>query len=142
MQVTYQCNIACKHCGPYCAPDQKEWMTLPEMKDLIQQASELGVRNVVFTGGEPSLLGDDLPVLLHYLHDELGIPFSRIVTNGKFATSYDKAHRIFKKWRDAGLAEVNISCGEFHPGVRSGGGGGQRLSSRSGRGFHDCLAGR
>jgi hypothetical protein len=114
MQVTYQCNIACKHCGPYCAPDQKDWMTLSEMKDLIQQASELGVRNVVFTGGEPSLMGDDLVTLLRYLHGELKIPFSRIVTNGKFATSYQKAHRIFKKWRDAGLTEVNISCGEFH----------------------------
>jgi len=114
MQVTYQCNIACKHCGPYCAPDEKDWMTVPEMKDLIQQAVALGAENIVFTGGEPSLLGDDLVEILHFVHRDLKLPFSRIVTNGKFASSYDKGVRVFNQWKEAGLKEVNISCGEYH----------------------------
>jgi hypothetical protein len=114
MQVTYQCNIACKHCGPYCAPDQYDWMSLAEIADLIRQAAALGVQNVVFTGGEPSLLGDDLIGLFHLIHRDLKIPFSRIVTNGKFGSSYEKARRILGAWKTAGLVEVNISCGEFH----------------------------
>jgi hypothetical protein len=114
MQVTYQCNIECKHCGPNCGPKEKEWMTLDEMKDLIKQAGDLGAFNVVFTGGEPTLLGKDLSTLLRYIRDETPIKSTRIVTNGKWATSYMRAHRLLKEWKEAGLAEVNISCGEYH----------------------------
>jgi hypothetical protein len=114
MQVTYQCNVACRHCGPYCAPEEKDWMTVEEIRDLIAQAAELGAATVVFTGGEPSLLGDELPPLFRLIHEELRVPNSRIVTNGKFGSSYDKAKRILASWQDAGLVEVNISCGEFH----------------------------
>ena len=34
LQVTYQCNIECRHCGPYCGPTEKAWMTVDEIKDL------------------------------------------------------------------------------------------------------------
>ncbi|HZN12283.1 MAG TPA: radical SAM protein [Blastocatellia bacterium] len=114
MQVTYQCNIECKHCGPFCGPREYDWMTLGEMKDLIAQAAELGALNVVFTGGEPSLLGKDLMTLLHFIRDQTPIQSTRIVTNGKWASSYQTAHRLLKEWKEAGLQEVNISCGEYH----------------------------
>lgn len=114
MQVTYQCNIECKHCGPYCGPQERDWMTLEEMKGLIRQAGELGARNVVFTGGEPTLLGKDLITLLHFIRDETPITSTRMVTNGKWATSYARARRLADSWREAGLEELNISCGEFH----------------------------
>jgi hypothetical protein len=114
MQVTYQCNIECKHCGPYCGPREYEWMALDEMKDLIQQAGELGAFNVVFTGGEPTLMKKDLLTLLRYIKDETPILSTRIVTNGKWAASYLKAHQLLKQWKEAGLHEVNISCGEYH----------------------------
>lgn len=114
MQVTYQCNIECKHCGPYCGPKERDWMTVEEMKDLIRQAGELGARNVVFTGGEPTLLGKDLITLLHFIRDETPIASTRMVTNAKWATSYARAYRLATSWKDAGLDEINISCGEFH----------------------------
>jgi hypothetical protein len=114
MQVTYQCNIACRHCGPYCGPYEKDWMTVDEIKSLIAQASEMGAKTVVFTGGEPTLLKDDLIDILRYAHGEAGIVNSRIVTNGRFATSYERAKEMMQAWQDAGLQEINISCGEYH----------------------------
>ncbi len=114
MQVTYQCNIECKHCGPYCGPREHEWMTFDEMKDLITQAGELGAFNVVFTGGEPSLLKDKLISLLRFIKTETPIKSTRIVTNGKWATTYDRAYGILKEWQEAGLDELNVSCGEYH----------------------------
>lgn len=114
MQVTYQCNIECKHCGPYCGPKEKDWMTLDEMKDLIRQAGELGAYNVVFTGGEPTLLGKDLVALLRFIKTETPILSARIVTNAKWATTYERAHRLLTEWKTAGLDEINISCGEYH----------------------------
>lgn len=114
LQVTYQCNIECKHCGPCCGPNEKDWMTLNEMKYLVRQATEMGAANVIFTGGEPTLLGDDLIEILRFCHQETGVKSTRMVSNGKWATSYKNAHNLLKKWQDAGLVEINISCGEFH----------------------------
>ncbi len=114
MLVTYQCNIECAHCGPYCGPNEKEWMTLNEMKNLISQAAELGAYNVVFTGGEPTLLKQDLITLLRFIKEETTIQATRIVTNGKWATSYAAAYRKLKGWQEAGLDELNVSCGEYH----------------------------
>ena len=113
MQVTYQCNIACKHCGPYCGPKEKDWMTSDEIRNIVSQAAQLGTRTVVFTGGEPSLLGSELPKLIAFVHDQK-IANSRVVTNAKFASSYEKAKRVLGSWREAGLVEVNLSCGEYH----------------------------
>jgi hypothetical protein len=89
-------------------------MTLDEMKSLIRQASDLGARIVVFTGGEPSLLKDKLITLLRFIKAETRIGLTRIVTNGKWATTYQRAHETLKSWKDAGLDEINISCGEYH----------------------------
>lgn len=114
MQVTYQCNIECGHCGPFCGPHEKDWMTLEEMKDLISQASELGANNVVFTGGEPTLLGPKLPLLLRFIRDETSILTTRLVTNGKWAYTRESALEHLTLWRNAGLDELNISCGEYH----------------------------
>jgi hypothetical protein len=114
MQVTYQCNIECKHCGPYCSPREKDWMTIDEILDLIRQAGELGAFNIVFTGGEPTLLKKDFITALRYIRDETPILLTRVVTNGKWATSYMAAYKLLKEWKEAGLVELNISCGEFH----------------------------
>lgn len=114
MQVTYQCNIACRHCGPYCDPHQDEWMTVAEIRDLIRQAADLGAHSVVFTGGEPTLLKKELAPLFRYIHEEMNLPNSRIVSNAKFAISYDRAKELLGEWQEAGLKEVNFSCGEYH----------------------------
>lgn len=114
LQVTYQCNIACRHCGPYCDPHQKEWMTVDEIYDLIRQAAEMGAMSVVFTGGEPTLLKKELPRLFRFIRDEVKVANSRIVSNGRFATSYEKAKQLLGEWQEAGLKEVNFSCGEYH----------------------------
>jgi 4Fe-4S single cluster domain len=113
MQVTYQCNITCKHCGPYCSPKEADWMSGDEMRSLITQAAELEAGSVVFTGGEPSLLGKDLPPLIRFVH-ERGIKNTRVVSNAKFASTQDKATRVLGSWQEAGLCEVNFSCGEYH----------------------------
>jgi organic radical activating enzyme len=114
MMVTYQCNIECKHCGPYCGPREYDWMSIEEMKSLARQAGELGAYNVVFTGGEPTLMKDKLITLLQYIKSETLLKSTRIVTNAKWASSYKTAYEKLAQWKDAGLDEVNISCGEYH----------------------------
>lgn len=114
LQVTYQCNAECDHCGPRCGPRETDRMTLAEMRNLIGQASELGALNVVFTGGEPSLLGCDLVDAITFVVKETPIKSTRVVTNGSWAISEIAADRTLGRWREAGLTELNVSCGEFH----------------------------
>ena len=113
--VTYQCNIECKHCGLNCSPRNKEWMSIDEMKDIAIQASNMGIECIILTGGEPTLIKhEELCNYFMFIKKETSISNIRIVTNGHWAKSYEKAYSILKDWKDAGLDELNVSCGEFH----------------------------
>ena len=113
--VTYQCNAECKHCGLSCSPKNKEWMSMDEMVNLATQASDLGAECIVLTGGEPTLIKhEELYNYFKFIKKETSISNIRIVTNGHWAKSYYKAYSILKEWKDAGLDELNVSCGEFH----------------------------
>lgn len=112
--VTYQCNAMCAHCGPCCGPHEQDWMTLAEIKQLARQAAEMGARSIALTGGEPTLLGDNLLEILSFARGECKFSSIKMVSNGGWATSYDAAHQMLREWQDAGLNEIKISCGEFH----------------------------
>ena len=115
LMLTFKCNIKCRHCGLSCSPDETEWMTLDEMIYLTRQADELGCLNVVLTGGEPTLMKhEDLLTYFRFVKEQTKIKLIRIVTNGLWAKSYDKAYSLLKDWKEAGLNELNVSCGEYH----------------------------
>jgi hypothetical protein len=75
------------------------------------------VPTVGFTGGEPTLLGEALTRTFRYIRASTGIACIRLVTNAMWATSYTAARRKLEQWHEAGLDELNISCGEFHQRV-------------------------
>ena len=57
MQVTYQCNIACRHCFISCGPKETRvpMMAGAEVRAALDEAAALGAREYYFTGGEPML---------------------------------------------------------------------------------------
>ncbi len=113
--VTHQCNIECKHCGLNCSPREKDWMSMDEMKDIAVQASDLGAKSIVLSGGEPTLIKhEELCNYFRFVKKETSIVNIRIVTNGHWAKSYERAYSILRDWKNAGLDELNVSCGEFH----------------------------
>jgi AdoMet-dependent heme synthase len=59
------CNIACTHCFISCSPtnDAHEMLSLADVEPLLAEARELGVREYYFTGGEPFLNRELLPIL-------------------------------------------------------------------------------
>ncbi len=67
--VTYRCQCRCVHC---CAEALRGSGTTElkteELKSLIDQAEQMGVMQVVFSGGEP-LLRKDIVELVRYAHD-------------------------------------------------------------------------
>ena len=59
------CNIACTHCFISCSPKNHshEMMTLQEILPRLEEAQRLGVKEYYFTGGEPFMNRDMLPIL-------------------------------------------------------------------------------
>ena len=59
------CNIACTHCFISCAPanHSHEMLSLADVESRLAEARQLGVREYYFTGGEPFMNRDMLPIL-------------------------------------------------------------------------------
>jgi molybdenum cofactor biosynthesis enzyme MoaA len=59
------CNIECTHCFISCSPanHSHEMMSLADVEVRLEEARELGVREYYFTGGEPFMNRDLLPIL-------------------------------------------------------------------------------
>jgi AdoMet-dependent heme synthase len=59
------CNITCTHCFISCSPKNHahEMMSLADVLPWLDEAKRLGVKEYYFTGGEPFLNRDMLPIL-------------------------------------------------------------------------------
>jgi len=59
------CNIECTHCFISCSPrnHSHEMMSLADVQVRLDEARTLGVREYYFTGGEPFMNRDMLPIL-------------------------------------------------------------------------------
>lgn len=59
------CNIECTHCFISCSPTNRshEMMTLAEIETRLAEARALGAKEYYFTGGEPFLNREMLPIL-------------------------------------------------------------------------------
>lgn len=111
---TYRCTASCEQCCFGSNPHLKEQLTKAEIFDVIQQAKDNfhTVKQIVFSGGECLMLGDDLFDSVRFAHS-LGLK-TRIVSNGYWGHSKNKAKKIAMTLRDCGLSEINISTGRDH----------------------------
>lgn len=59
------CNIQCTHCFISCSPTNHshEMMPLATIRRYLDEAAELGVREYYFTGGEPFMNKEILPII-------------------------------------------------------------------------------
>ena len=54
--LTYQCTFECDHCFAWGSPWQDGTMTLQDIRQVLQQADQMGgVEWIYFEGGEPFL---------------------------------------------------------------------------------------
>ncbi len=59
------CNLECSHCFISCGPHNHSFakMSLRQVQDLLDESQRLGVKEYYFTGGEPFMNRDLLPIL-------------------------------------------------------------------------------
>ncbi len=102
MQITTACQCDCIHCSAVRFKNtERQPLTTGECKDFIRQTQELGVVDIIFTGGEP-LLRSDLFELIAAVDKREAI--AMIFTNGLLLTD-DNVHRL----ADAGLYSLMVS---------------------------------
>lgn len=111
--TTDQCQARCAHCLMKSSPERDEALTVDDMWRIIDYLHvNHALRLVVFTGGESTLLGDDLfEVIARCVSVGLG---TRLVTNARWAESPIDAQTMIGALREVGLDELNISTDDFH----------------------------
>lgn len=113
ISVTERCNFRCLYChnegqGSRVAPPQaphEDEMTVQEIERLVRVASEIGVRRVKYTGGEP-LVREDLEAIVAATSPYVE---TSLTTNGSMLE-----HRA-QALADAGLTRVNVSIDSLKP---------------------------
>lgn len=100
--ITYECQCNCVHCAASKLKDQiRDELSTEEIKTIIDEACNIGVLKIGFTGGEP-LLRDDITGLVRYAYEK-GFSTS-IDTNGLLVTD-----KILSELKTAGITNINIS---------------------------------
>lgn len=90
LAVTDRCNLRCQYCMPAHGidiVDRKELLSYKEMYRIVRVLSELGVRKVRLTGGEPFVRKDFIK-LLESLSFNKNIEEINITTNGALISKY------------------------------------------------------
>lgn len=113
LMLSRRCNIECRHCGIESSPRVRDRMARSDAEQFIVEAAALNdFAKVTFTGGEPTLLRQDLRYLIA-LCKSLSLS-TRIVTNGTWAIRKDRGLAFLESLRGAGLTELNFSADKFH----------------------------
>jgi len=106
---TNMCNLTCKHCYYNYSKQDKKSFKKNEIDKIVDNLHDLGVESVVLSGGEPSLLPDDLEYVCTKLNEKC--LFFTINTN-----AYKDINTIIKIFKNNSYAEkVQISLdGDEH----------------------------
>jgi len=99
--VTYACNLRCKHCYATAGKPLPDELTTEEALETIDKLDRMGVTIIAFSGGEP-LVREDIFELTRYAADK-GI-YVAIATNGTLITE-----KMARKMRESGISYVQIS---------------------------------
>ena len=110
LSVTPRCPCRCVHCSAdrFVTPERRE-LTLEELKSVVDQALDLGVCTMIFTGGEP-MSRADLPDLI--AHVDKNRAHTMIFTSGVLLTE-----KNVERLAAAGLGSLNVSLDADTPAV-------------------------
>ena len=106
LSITDVCNFKCTYCLPQGYKknpgDIRSFMSAIEISRLVSGLSELGVRKIRLTGGEPTVRKDFFDILKN-MKQNSNIPKVTMTTNGY------QLNKIAKQLHDVGLDGINIS---------------------------------
>ncbi len=111
ISLTDRCNFRCIYCMPEEGVQQMahdEILRFDEIVDIVKVASQMGIKRLRLTGGEP-LVRKGVADLIAELHEIDGIESIAMTTNGVLLP------RMAQELKQAGLSRVNISLDTLDP---------------------------
>jgi pyrroloquinoline quinone biosynthesis protein E len=107
-ELTYRCNLQCPYCyNPLDLRAYRRELDAATWCRVLDEAADLGVLQVHFSGGEPTLRAEECVALVRRAR-ERGM-YSNLITQGTFLTD-DLLDRLL----DAGLDHIQISVQAPH----------------------------
>ena len=100
-EITFECNMRCKHCGSKCDDKLADELTSDEVLDLCDQIGGMGLSYLTLSGGEP-LVREDWFKIAAALKKNNVIP--NMITNGWYIDE-----EILEKAKKAGISNIAIS---------------------------------
>ncbi len=116
LAVTDRCNLRCQYCMPAHGIDivpRKELLTYKEMYRIIRVLTELGVRKVRLTGGEPFVRKDFVKFLEMLSFNDL-LDTINITTNGALIRKHISTIESLKKVKNINLSIDSLQADKFH----------------------------
>jgi len=112
LNITNRCNLNCQHCAFASGIGDTHELPLDVIRDIVEDASALGCREIHLTGGEPTIHREFEAVLRLLL--EAGM-FTRLISNGTMPTAK------LRRFREQGLTHLLFSLdglAESHDRIR------------------------
>ncbi|MGB8151060.1 MAG: radical SAM protein, partial [Candidatus Cybelea sp.] len=101
-ELTYRCNLQCPYCyNPLDLRAYRDELTTGQWSGVLQAAAELGVVQAHFSGGEPTLRTDLVPLV--EAAAAVGL-YTNLITQGTFLDD-----ELLDRLVDGGLNHVQIS---------------------------------
>lgn len=109
---TYKCNALCEHCCFSCTMNREEKIEFERAKEILEEAADIGIQAIAFSGGEIFLFYDELVELLllckkHKMR-------ASCTTNGFWGMDCSDAERKMKKLKLLGIEKMIVSVDKFH----------------------------
>lgn len=102
ISITQKCNLNCPYCHKEGQIESEKELSLEEISKIIKSASELGIKKIKITGGEPLLRKDIVDIIKIIKNNDF--EDVSLVTNGLLLDKYAK------DLKEAGLNRINIGC--------------------------------
>lgn len=99
--ATYDCNFDCRHCEAYPGQRTIQELTTEQISRAVCDMGDMGVKTLIFTGGEPLLRKDIFQIIS--LARERGIKNIYMATNGYLVNKFKE------QLREVHLDKVYIS---------------------------------
>jgi MoaA/NifB/PqqE/SkfB family radical SAM enzyme len=112
--LTTKCNSQCIYCQAEASPSRNEIMDVKDAHNYLAEATDVSdLESFLVFGGEPMLYPAQAIAVFKKAR-QLGIPRIDMLTNGIWGKDKERAERLAKKLRDAGLNTLGISVDAFH----------------------------
>lgn len=99
--ITYKCNLRCKHCFTDSGEENEKELSLDEKIDLVYQAKQLGVQKISIAGGEPFTSEDIYAFIKECNNNDIDVS---ITTNGILINK-----NVIEKINNLNISNLTIS---------------------------------